>query len=222
MLTSLPYLITSIGAFLLAASSFNTTSDLEMNDKHTEPWIETVIMNSEPRMHESSIDLYEGSFFVEEIDSSFFKDHLAGFETDFPRNWKIEFDPYSRYCFFDYQQYDSWISFTIFQRTDYGYDNFYAYTYDLTSKKVTSVSCIAQVGADGGAWNRDDLFFTDSGRKLTVSSQSYYDQDIDYDGGLDHCYTRAFDSIVSNFHFFPDRTDYSVDTLISRLDTICV
>lgn len=220
----LPYLkVGSIGILLWMVSSFSNKHQVANNfDELTGTWIDTVFMHSLPRADEVTIDLYTGVFFVDEIDSTFFKHHLDGFETAFPRNWKIEFDPYSRYYFFDYQRYESWVSFTILHNTEYGYNDFYTYTYDLTLKKITSVSCIAQIGSDGGARSKDYLFFTDSGRKLTVRTQSYYDQDIDYDGGLDHCYTRSFYSIVSNIEFFQDRTEFSIDTVFSKLDTICV
>lgn len=220
--------LVKISAFLtllLILSSFSIGKvqvPLNADRVETASWIDTVILHSQSRVDGSHIDVSNDVFFLDDIDSSFFKRHLNGFETGSPQNWILEFDPFSRYYFFDYQLFDSWVSFTIMHNTEYGYTNFYTFSFDRKLNKITSVMCISQHGADGGAWNDDHFFYSDSGRKLTVRSQSYYDQDIDYDGGLDHCYTRTFDSIASDFHFFRERTEFSIDTIVSKLDTICV
>lgn len=210
-----------VGIILLTVCSFSKKGEVSVGiEEPIGTWIDTVIMHSKPRAN-TSVDFYSDEIFVVDIDSVFFKEHLSKFETAFPRNWEIGFDTYSRYYFYDYQRYESWVSFTIIHNTEYGYDVFYTYSYDIKSNKITSVSCIAQVGADGGAVNKDYLFYSDSGRKLTVRSQSYYDEDIFEDNSYSDCYSRSFDSIVSHFHFYPDRTEFSVDTVFSKLDTIC-
>ncbi|NVK66905.1 MAG: hypothetical protein HWE22_20090 [Flavobacteriales bacterium] len=210
--------------FILTACSLNAPHKASTSQDQTPPWIETIVSYSQPRVQESSIDLYDGEFFVEEIDSSFFKEHLAGFETNYPSKQKIEFDSYSRYFFLDCQKYESWVSFTIMQipKRKNHLITVYSYTYDLKSEKITSVSCVAKTENNGDTWKREHLLYSDSGKKLTVSTLSYRDQLIDYEGGLDYCYTQSFDSIVSNYHFFPNRTSYSMDTLASKLDTICL
>jgi len=225
MITLIQYLFfSSIGVSLLMLSSFNNNPAVSTDSALSESWIETVLSNSQPRIQESSIDVYDGEFFVEEIDSSFFKEHLAGFVTDYPSKQNIEFDSNSYYYFYDYQKNDSWVSFTIMQRPKLRkyQTTVYAYTYDLKSEKITSVSCVAKTENNGDNWRREHLFYSDAGKKLTVSTLYYRDQIINYDGGFDYCYTQSFDSIVSNYHFFPNTTNYSMDTLASKLDTICL
>lgn len=225
MITLIQHLVfSSIGVSLLIVNSFNTNSEVSTDSALSKSWIATVLRNSQPRIQESSIDVYDGEFFVEEIDSSFFKEHLAGFVTDYPSKQNIEFDSNSHYYFYDCQKNDSWVSFTIMRipKRKNHLMTVYAYTYDLKSEKITSVSCVAKIENNGDDWKREHLLYSDVGKKLTVITLSYRNQLIDYEGGLDYCYTQSFDSIVSNYHFFPNTTNYSIDTLASKLDTICV
>lgn len=206
------------------ASSINEVVSESSNGIQQSPdfpgWIDTVVLNSQPRATEYEFN-YQIGHDLKSIDSTFFKNHLVGFEIDSSLKWNVVFYPFVRYYFFDYKKFDSWISFTIKINTEFGYDYYFMYTFDLKSNKITTVSCVSETGADGGAYNNEYLFFDKTGTKLTVRTQSYYDQDIDYTAGRNHCYTRTFDSIVSNFHFFPNKTEFSMDTVVSRIDTLC-
>jgi hypothetical protein len=207
-------------ATILESNSHKEIEEV-IEEVDTHRWIDTIIQNSQPRVKEFQC-AYETSNLLKAIDTTFLKKHLIGFKTDFPgEHFEMEFNPYARYYYFDYQEFDSFVSFTILYDTEYGYDNYYTYTFDLKSNSVTTVSCIAQRGADGGAIEEEHLSFSESGKELTVYTQSYFDEDLFTENEFDGCYSRSFDSIISRFTFYPTKTIYSMDTVWSSMDTIC-
>lgn len=217
--------ISGIAILLLTISSFSNKNQPESLSDFDEPigtWIDTVILHSPLRENDVTLDLYSGIFFLDDVDSTFFKNHLAGFETDFPSKQKIEFDPTSDYYFFDYQRFNSFVSFTIHRFTKYRSQEFFVYTYDLKSGEITSVSRVATDITHDESWGDSFWFSSDSGKKLTIQKQSYKDEYLDIEAEFDYCYSQSFDSIVSIYHFYPNKTEFTVDTVFSKLDTICV
>lgn len=130
-------------------------------------------------------------------------------------------ESYENYYFFDFQEYKKWISFSIFADTESGFVQLYQFSYLKATRQITSCVRIGVYEGDGGASRIDYLEYDKSGTKLVNRSIYQYDQDIFDDEKYDDCYTRSSDSIVSNFRFYPDRVDYSVDTVRSWVDTIC-
>ena len=151
----------------------------------------------------------------------FFNQYLSGFTTTYPDKWLLEPNSFANYFFYDFQEFKTWILFSILVDNESGFTELYQYTYSKSTGEITTVSRIGVEEVDGGAVRKDVLTYSQSGQKLTVRSQSYYDEDIFEDNSYSDCYSRSFDSIVSHFHFYPDRTEFSVDTVFSKLDTIC-
>ena len=196
------------------------TNDLSESESSYENWIDTIMKYSRKRVKEFDCP-YDIKETLVRIDTNFMNEHLTGFRITHPQNWKLEYNSYSYYYFFDYEQLDSFILFTIIYDTEYGYDDYFTYTFDPVMKEITSVSCTAQNGGDGGAFDKEHLSFSQSGKELTVSTQSFYDEDILNNEEYYNCYTRSFDSIVTKFEFSIGKTTLSVDTIYSKVDTIC-
>jgi hypothetical protein len=150
---------------------------------------------------------------LKRIDSLFFKkwfNNLAANNTKF----KIEFDEYSRYYFFDYQDFDKKFLFSILHNDEVGYNNLFHFTFDKEKKKIVQVDFIAQTGSDGGDSNADVLQYNKEGDMLMMTSISTSSQDVE------NGYVREYDSTLTKIEFDLPITKYKQLYIFSKTDTI--
>lgn len=147
------------------------------------------------------------------IDTTFFKkwfDNVLVYNVDF----KIQFDNYSRYYFFDFKDQDKKFLFSIIHNDEVGFDNLFHFTFDKEKNKIVQVDYISQTGCDGGYTNVDILNYNKNGDILYLTSISTFDEDFDKG------YTRQYDSTIIKIEFNLSTTKYLKTDSLSRLDTI--
>lgn len=192
--------------------------------KHTHPreysYMDTIKKYSHPRVDHFQIDLSTRDS-LNLVQPSLVRRFLSTDQTYFDYSSELEINDYSNYYFFDYQNFKTWVSFSILADTESGFMELYQYTYLKTSGSITSCLRIAVYEADGGASRNDDLKYSRLGKQLTVRSQSFFDEDLFTEYEFNGCYSRSFDSIVSKYVLSPTETVYSIDTVFSSMDTIC-
>jgi hypothetical protein len=133
----------------------------------------------------------------------------------------FDLESYANHYFFDFQEYNQWISFSILADNESGFVQLYQFSYVKATQKITSCVRIGVYEGDGGASRNDLLEYSRSGKRLVVKTLYTYDRDVFDNEEYEDCYTRSSDSIVSKFQFYPERADYSIDTVRSWVDTIC-
>lgn len=148
------------------------------------------------------------------VDSTFFKNHLAGLQFNNYPDSKLEFDRYSRYYFFDYRELDDLFLFSIIHDDEVGYSNLYHFTYDKAGKRITSVDFIGATGGDGGHGIADRLRYNAYGDSLLITSISTYDSDFSKG------YTREYDSTVARTVFSKGKAIHVFLDSLRRTDTI--
>jgi hypothetical protein len=147
------------------------------------------------------------------IDTTFFKkwfDNVSVNNDDF----KIQFDNYSRYYFFDFKDQDTKFLFSIIHDDEVGYYNLFHFTFDKTKQKIVQADYVSQTGGDGGHGNVDLLNYNKTGDILYLTSISTFDEDFDKG------YTRQYDSTITKIEFNLPTTKYLKTDSLSRLDTI--
>lgn len=199
----------------------NTTNSNEetKQTKSTNFPIEKIINNSEKR--KSKYKLNYG--FIDKtklIQSEFFKKYLANYSIKNIKDFKIEYDKYSRYYFFDFVEFNKFVSFTIIHDDEVGYDNYYNYTYDKESDKITDVVMIASVGGDGGHGQEEFLYYSNSLKDLLVKTKSEYDEDL-FDEEHKNCYTRLTDNYETRYKIGQSNTEIIEGKVKTIKDTIC-
>gem|GEM_PF-4098577 len=147
------------------------------------------------------------------IDSIFFKKWFNNLSTHNTK-FKIEFDKYSRYYFFDYQDFNNKFLFSILHNDEVGYDNLFHFTFDKEKKQFVQVDFIAQTGGDGGDSNVDRLQYNKDGDILTMTSISITTQD------MDNGYLKEYDSTLTKIAFDLPITTYKQLHTFSKTDTI--
>ena len=200
-------LILGVVFFLLSSLACSRVKLLTMATIYDDPpyisFMDSVRKYSKPREKSFQINFNtrDSLYLVEpELVQSF----LSGYSTNYPRSWKLDFYDYSTCYYFDYQEYKSWVSFSVLTDNESGYMQLYQYTYQKFDGKITSVSRIGVKEADGGASRDDVLSYSRSGRKLEVRTKYSYAQDNFSEGPLFDCYSLKSDSLVSTFEFYPD------------------
>ena len=188
-----------------------TQSSTSTNQVDTFPidYVRQVSSDRQAHYNLDSLDLSK----LKSIDTMFFKkwfDNISVNNIDF----KIQFDNYSRYFFFDYKDLDKKFLFSIIHDDEVGYDNLFHFTFDKEKSKIVQVDYIAQTGGDGGHGNIDILDYNKSGDLLTLTSISTFDEDFDKG------YTRQYDSTINKIEFNLQTTRYIKIDSLSRLDTI--
>ena len=203
--------------FIVLSSCSNEKLKVESVDSPTNESvalpIETIKANSIERKiyyNLDSIQVHE----LKAVGSSFFKQHFLGLPFSNLKDYQMEFDPYSRYYFFDYKDLGDLALFSIIHNDEVGYDNLYHFTYDKEKNQMLQVDFLAATGSDGGQRNVDRLRYSQAGDGL-VRMSSFRDQS-DFDKGT----STQYDSIVYKVQFSRNGTEYIKLDSISRLDTV--
>jgi len=148
------------------------------------------------------------------IDTTFFKKYFLGLPLSNLPGSKIEFDPYSRYYFFDYKDLGELVLFTIIHDDEIGYENLYHFTYHRTKDRLLSVDYLAATGGDGGHGNYDILNYNNYGDTLLRISSSQFWEDINKGSSI------QYDSVIYKILFSENGTKYIKQDSISRMDTV--
>ncbi len=188
-----------------------TESSTSTNEVDTFP-IDFIRQVSLDRKYHYNIDSLDISK-LKTIDTTFFKkwfDNVSINNVDF----KIQFDNYSRYYFFDFKDLDKKFLFSIIHKDEVGYNNLFHFTFDKTKNKIIQADYVSQTGGDGGHGNVDILNYNKIGDMLYLTSISTFDEDFDKG------YTRQFDSTICKIEFNLPATKYIKTDSLSRLDTI--
>jgi hypothetical protein len=172
-------------------------------------FIRQVSLDRKNHYNLDSLDLSK----LKAIDTNFFKkwfDNVSVNNVDF----KIQFDSYSHYYFFDFRDQDKKFLFSIIHDDEVGYYNLFHFTFDKEKDKLVQVDYVAQTGGDGGHGNVDILNYNKTGDILYLTSISTFGEDFDKG------YTRQFDSTTNKIEFDLPKTKYKIIDSLSRLDTI--
>ncbi|MBP5983557.1 MAG: hypothetical protein KA734_07535 [Fluviicola sp.] len=196
----------------------NSTNAIE-ETKPTNFPIEVIINNCEKRKSNYNLD-YGFNDKTKLIQSEFFKKYLAKYAIKNINDFKMVYDKYSRYYFFDFVEFDEFVSFTIIHNDEVGYDNYYHYTYDKENDKIIDVVMIASVGGDGGHGQDELLFYSNALKDLLVKTKSEYDEDL-FDKGHKNCYSRLSDIYEIKYRFRQDNTEIIEGKTETFTDTIC-
>jgi len=148
------------------------------------------------------------------IDSAFYNRYFLDLSINNLKGEKIEFDPYSRYFFFDYKDTGDLALFSIIHNDEIGYDNLYHFTYDRVKKQLLQVDYLAATGSDGGQVNVDRLKYNQAGDSLI--RMSAFEDESDFSKGL----LVQSDSIVYQILFNRSGTKYIKLDSISKIDTV--
>lgn len=159
-----------------------------------------------------SVDLTE----LVAIDSTFYKRYFLDLPVNNLNDYKLEFDPYSRYYFYDYKDVGDLALFSIIHDDEVGYANLYHFTFDKAKNQLLHVDFLAATGSDGGHRNFDKLNFSQSGDSLIHTSLSNYQEYIqDGDGSV-----TQYDSVIYKVLFSKNSTKFiKLDSLV-RMDTV--
>lgn len=181
--------------------------------------IDVIIKNSKKR--KSKYDLKEKACGdCNQIPSSFFQKYLDNYSVKNIKDFKLKFDEYARYYFFDYVKFNDYVLFTIIHDDEDGYDNYYHFTYDKTNDKINDVVLVASVGGDGGQYQNETLLYANSFSDLRVKTKSVYDEDL-FDDVNKNCYSRTTDNYDTKFNFKRDKTKIIQENSKTTCDTIC-
>lgn len=129
-------------------------------------------------------------------------------------DFKIQFDEYSRYYFFDFKDLDKKFLFSIIHNGEVGFNNLFHFTFDKEKNKIVQVDYISETGCDGGYINVDILNYNKNGDILYLTSISRF---YDY---FDNGYACQYDSTKFKIEFNLPTTKYYKTDSLSRLDTI--
>lgn len=177
--------------------------------------LETIKSNSIERQFYYNLDSVE----IDElklIDSTFFKQYFLGLPFSNIKGYQVEFDPYSRYYFFDYKDLGDLALFSIIHNDEVGYDNLYHFTYDKEKNQMLHVDFLAATGSDGGQNNVDRLRYSQTGDSL-IRMTSFEDWS-DFSKGS----SVQYDSIVYKVKFSRKGTEYVKLDSVSRMDTVWI
>jgi hypothetical protein len=200
------------------ANSPNSNYQSEETKSNNFP-INEIIKNSIKRKLKYDLD-YGFDENTKLIAPDFFKTYLANYSIRNIKDFKLEYDKYSRYYFFDFVEFDKFISFTIIHDDEVGYDNYYNYTYDKESDRITDVVMIALVGGDGGHNQEEFLYYSKSRKVLLVKTKSVYDEDL-FDEQYINCYTRLTDIYETKYKFAQRNTEIIDGKMKNTKDTLC-
>jgi len=148
------------------------------------------------------------------IDTTFFKEYFLGLPINNLSNSNIEFDPYSRYYFFDYKDIADLVLFTIIHDDEVGYENLYHFTYHRTKNRLLAVDYLAATGGDDGHGNYDILNYNKNGDTLLRISSSQFWEDINNGSSI------QYDSVIYKILFSKNGTKYIKQDSLSRMDTV--
>jgi hypothetical protein len=165
-------------------------------------------------LRKTHLNLDSINFNNNRVDTVILKTYFEGLAVSNIKDFKFEYDPFSRYYYYDYIKKDDLILFSIIHDDENGYDNLYHFIFDRSKSSILSVDLIAQTGGDGGHQQIDILDYSPQGDKLRVISISTLDEDFDL--GL----TRIVDSSVVNYSFGRKGSIHKEISLVSRTDTI--
>ncbi|MDX5346731.1 MAG: hypothetical protein LPJ89_07130 [Hymenobacteraceae bacterium] len=187
--------------------------DLPANESLAMP-LETIKANSIERKTYYNLDSIVHE--LKAVDSTFFKQYFSGLTFSNIKDHKLEFDPYSRYYFFDYKEVEDLALFSIIHNDEVGYDNLYHFTYDKEKNQMLYVDFLAATGSDGGQNNVDRLRYNQAGDSL-IRMSSFEDW-LDFNKGS----SREYDSIVYQILFSKKGTKFLKLDSISRMDTVWI
>lgn len=177
--------------------------------------LEAIMANSIERQSYYNLDSVEVDE-LKAIDSSFFKQYFLGLPFSNIKDYQVEFDPYSRYYFFDYKDLGDLALFSIIHNDEVGYDNLYHFTYDKEKNQMLHVDFLAATGSDGGQNKVDRLRYTQAGDSL-IRMSSFEDWS-DFSKGS----SIQYDSIVYKVLFSRNGTEYIKLDSVSRMDTVWI
>jgi hypothetical protein len=174
-------------------------------------FIRQVSLNRKYHYNLDSLDLSN----LKLIDSTFFKKWFDNVSVVSANNvdFKIQFNNYSRYYFFDFKDQDRKFLFSIIHDDEVGYYNLFHFTFDKT-KKYFQADYVSQTGCDGGHCNVDILNYNKTGDILYLTSISKFDEDFDKG------YICQYDTTITKIEFNLPTTKYLKTDSLSRLDTI--
>jgi hypothetical protein len=199
-------------------TSKNSIQQTEETKSNNFP-INEIIKSSKKRKSKYDLD-YGFNDNTKLIQPEFFKNYLANYSIKNIKDFQLEYDKYSRYYFFDFVEFDKFVSFTIIHDDEVGYDNYYNYTYNKESDQITDVVMIASVGGDGGHGQEEFLFYSNSLKDLLVKTKSEYDEDL-FDEEHKNCYTRLSDIYETKYKFGQSNTQIIEGKVKTTKDTIC-
>lgn len=177
--------------------------------------LETIKANSIERQSYYNLDSVEVDK-LKPIDTTFFKQYFLGLPFSNIKDYQVEFDPYSRYYFFDYKDLGDLALFSIIHNDEVGYDNLYHFTYDKENNQMLYVDFLAATGSNGGQNNVDRLRYSQTGDSL-IRMSSFEDwSDFSQGSSIQH------DSLVYKILFHRKGTEYVKLDSISRVDTVWI
>lgn len=181
--------------------------------------IKEIIKSSNKRKSKYNLD-YGFNDNTKLIQTDFFKKYLSNYSIKNIKDFQLKYDKHSRYYFFDFVEFDKFVSFTIIHDDEVGYDNYYNYIYNKESDQITDVVMIASVGGEGGHGQDEFLFYSNSLKDLLVKTKSEYDEDL-FDEEYKNCYTRLSDVYETNYKFGQNNTQITEGKVKTTKDTIC-
>jgi hypothetical protein len=212
MKTTTILLLTIVIALTSCSNQNEKTEELSSTTQVNTFPIGLVRQNSQERNLIYNLDSLDVSKLIA-IDSVFFTKWLENISVN-NFDFKIKFDGFSSYYFFDFIDQSKMFLFSIIQDDENGYRNLFHFTFDKIQNKIMQADFIVQNGGDGGYLITSILNYNKSGDILKVISISTYDEDFDYG------YTRQFDSTLTKVEFNLQKTNYFKIDSLSRIDTI--
>jgi hypothetical protein len=210
--------------FILACSNEKTETQVAKLEEtvklnpNTFP-IDEIIERSEKRKLTYHFDdVFSDS--TKQIPLNFFKKYLANYKVKNMVDFKFSIESYSLYDFFDYAQFNEYVSFTIVYDDESGYDDYFSYIYDKNLDEIVEVYRIATYGADGGHSQTERLYYSNSYMNLLVKTHTLYDEDIS-DAAHFNCYRRETEKSESRFKFNQGKTTFKFLKTATYADTIC-
>ncbi len=179
-----------------------------------------VIIENAPKRRSNYELKFDFDYPVKLIKPGFFEKYLANYPIKNIKNFSIEFDRSSRYYFFDFVEFEEFVLFTIMHNDEIGYNNFYHYTYDKKTDKITHVVMIASEGGDGGHSQEERLIYSNAFKDLLVKTTSHYDEDL-FDEAHQECYSRLSDISETRYKFRQQQTEIIDGKMQTMKDTIC-
>ena len=170
--------------------------------------IEHIKKNSIKRRLTYTLNTFDFSK-LKPIDSLFFKKWFDNRTFSNTTEQKIQFDPYTRYYYFDYKDFDKMFLFSIIQNDEIGYNNLYHFTYDKDRKEFSQIDFISSSGGDAGEQTTDIIYYNKEGNIINLSSVSTSTDDIEED-----ILTQQYDSIGIKIEFKQRKT------IFTRLDSL--
>jgi len=105
-------------------------NEINENSLKTDSYLVNTIIQKSKKRKDGILLLKSTNYRNNKIDFKFLEKYLVNFKTNNNIDLKAFFDKYSEYYFYDYNDFEDILLFTIIQNDEIGYDNFVHYVLD--------------------------------------------------------------------------------------------